>query len=476
LTPQQFISVIAPAAVAFMRSHRISAALIIVQGALESGWGKTAATMGNNIFGIKADASWHGPTTTQQTKEFVNGQWETVTAKFRAYPSIQACIEDHDGFLLQSRYANLVGADYKTACHLIAAVDHYATDPTYATQLLEIIQQYELFKYDEEATKMTYQSAIAQLNGKPYAAVAINDETYPIWTLAREAGANLTKVAYGDVEIGGTKPRQVTDGQNTYIHYADIVPKLTPHALPGGGFNFTVDSVSHDYQLTVDEEDTEIAGRWAPITITTLDGDKPLGHQTISISENGVLVCTDYTDATSGQYGYAVTETTDKTDSISVSWTDPNGKTHTVVKTTKFSVPKVTSTPLPTDDSIVVQFPLLPASDVSNAILFSPQTTTGQALTMQLDTGAFELMLTAVDAKALNAPNLGSTAVQGVGGQSQGYYSQVTLVINGVTFKDIPCVVDPDFQGNSLFGYRFFIDNAYELLISQKHNTVTFCK
>ncbi|MFD1675396.1 glycoside hydrolase domain-containing protein [Alicyclobacillus fodiniaquatilis] len=326
-----------------------------------------------------------------------------------------------------------------------------------------------------------YPAVQAQLNGKSVLAIAVGDVTYLIWTVARDIGLNITKADLGDVEIDGKKPPQVVQDDNTYIEWSSI-PGLTAHKLSGGGFNFTTKPAStsatatHDYQLVVSQPATEIAGTWAPITITTMDGDTPVGHQIVTITVNGVQVCKDYTDQTSGGYEYDLNESTNKTDTVAVSWTDPSGKTRTVTNSTQFQVPTVTSTPLPSDDSVVVQFPLLPSSDSSNAILFDAKTTTGADLTLQLDTGAFELMLTAADAKALNAPNLGATSVQGVGGQSQAYYSQVDVVINGVAFEGIKCVVDPGFAGNSLFGYQFFIDNKYELLVSQKHNTVTFCK
>jgi len=183
VTPQQFIAAIAPSAVAFMRAHKISAALIIAQGALESGWGKTALAMGNNIFGIKADESWRGPATMQLTKEYVNGQWITISAAFRAYPSIQACLEDHDGFLLQPRYLNLIGADYKTSCQLIGGTDHYATDPNYAAVLLSIIQQYNLAQYDQQAREVdNLQQTKVKVNGKEFAAVVEGNDTYVLWT------------------------------------------------------------------------------------------------------------------------------------------------------------------------------------------------------------------------------------------------------------------------------------------------------
>lgn len=147
MTPQQFIMSIAPAAVVFYRQHKISAALRIAQACLESEYGKNAP--GNNLFGIKADPSWQGPTVDVPTQEFEGGKWITIQAKFRAYKTMGESLTDNGSFLLvNSRYKNLVGADYKTACNEIGKVDGYATDPTYSTKLLEIIAQFGLDKYD----------------------------------------------------------------------------------------------------------------------------------------------------------------------------------------------------------------------------------------------------------------------------------------------------------------------------------------
>lgn len=80
-------------------------------------------------------------------------------------------------------------------------------------------------------------------------AVAVGDVTYPIWTMARDIGANLTKIAYGDVEISGRKPPQVVQGGNTFIEWSAI-PGITPRALSGGGFNFTTANGSAQSQAS----------------------------------------------------------------------------------------------------------------------------------------------------------------------------------------------------------------------------------
>jgi hypothetical protein len=82
-----------------------------------------------------------------------------------------------------------------------------------------------------------------------------------------------------------------------------------------------------------------------------------------------------------------------------------------------------------------------------------------------LDTGAFEMLLTAEVATALHLPKLGPIEIGGVGGSAAAYRSRVTIVLGTHTFGDTPCVVDPSFPGPSLFGLRFFIDNRLALTL-----------
>ncbi|MFD1675386.1 retropepsin-like aspartic protease [Alicyclobacillus fodiniaquatilis] len=160
---------------------------------------------------------------------------------------------------------------------------------------------------------------------------------------------------------------------------------------------------------------------------------------------------------------------------MSVSWTDPAGKTHTVSKSTVFSVPQTTAAPIPPDDTAVA---VIPAQITNDQVLLDAQTTSGQTLHMQLDTGVQTVTLTAADAATLGLSDPGGSAdisVQGVTGSSKAYISTVTLVLGGVTFTGIEAVVDADFDGPSLLGYDVFA-GQYDLLVSQKHNSVTVLK
>ena len=147
MTPQEFIDQVSPAAVESARSNKIPASFTIAQAALESSWG--AAAPGMNLFGIKADASWPGPVTTQQTDEVVDGKTVTITANFRAYSDWLGSIQDRAAFLLdnpryQQAFAYTDGPDFAKAI----ATAGYATDPYYANKLIEIINAHQLTQFD----------------------------------------------------------------------------------------------------------------------------------------------------------------------------------------------------------------------------------------------------------------------------------------------------------------------------------------
>lgn len=111
--------------------------VVAAQWALESGWGKHVSGK-HNFFGIKGS-----PGTTTETKEFVNGTWVTIRDTFKDYASPEACIED----LIRMWYRDFKGfkgvnrADtWEQCCHLLVD-ENYATDPTYATKLIKLINE-----------------------------------------------------------------------------------------------------------------------------------------------------------------------------------------------------------------------------------------------------------------------------------------------------------------------------------------------
>jgi flagellar protein FlgJ len=99
-TQADFVQSHSAAALAAQAQSGIPAAFMIGQAAHESGWGKrdiknSDGSDSHNLFGIKAGAGWSGATTEITTTEYVDGQAQKVSAKFRAYASDADAFSDY---------------------------------------------------------------------------------------------------------------------------------------------------------------------------------------------------------------------------------------------------------------------------------------------------------------------------------------------------------------------------------------------
>ena len=150
-----------------MKKSGVLASVSLAQFILESGYGKSElAQNANNLFGMKKTLSgntWSGSTWdgssvyTKRTQEYENGQYVTITADFRKYPSVEKSIADHSAYLLGAkngsklRYDGLKGCtDYKKAVQIIKD-GGYATSPTYVESICNIIDRWKLTQYDTAA-------------------------------------------------------------------------------------------------------------------------------------------------------------------------------------------------------------------------------------------------------------------------------------------------------------------------------------
>ena len=150
MIPSEFIMRLTPGAVASAKATGVLASISIAQAALESAWGESGlAKTGNNLFGIKADSLWRGPTLTINTKEFIKGQWVVVPALWRKYPSWQASIDDHAAFLKRNpRYKACFACTSAHAFARALAQAGYATDPEYANKLIAVMDKHRLQTLD----------------------------------------------------------------------------------------------------------------------------------------------------------------------------------------------------------------------------------------------------------------------------------------------------------------------------------------
>ena len=129
---EKYLQTYSAIAVKQMENYGIPASIILAQGLLESGAGKSKlAIEANNHFGIKADSRWEGKT----ISHFDNGNWH----KFRVYRNVEKSFEDHSLFLSNnSRYSSLFNlklTDYKEAFEkadivvMLTAHDQFKTLP-----------------------------------------------------------------------------------------------------------------------------------------------------------------------------------------------------------------------------------------------------------------------------------------------------------------------------------------------------------
>lgn len=150
MAPQDFINAIAPAAQQSAVQTNIPASFVIADAALESGWGGSQLTQqAMNLFGVKADPSWIGPTYAIATREYLGGQWVMQNALFRKYTDWLGSITDHAQFLITNpRYAQAFQCADGVAFAQAVAAAGYATDPQYAQKLASIIQAHNLLALD----------------------------------------------------------------------------------------------------------------------------------------------------------------------------------------------------------------------------------------------------------------------------------------------------------------------------------------
>jgi len=181
---QNFINLIKDDAIKGYYSYNILPSLTISQAILETGWGKYS--IGNNIFGIKADKNWKGKRKLVKTTEYINGKKTYINTYFRDYDTIYDCLEDRFIFLSKPRYKKVVQAkNYKEACNEIYKAG-YATDPNYPQKLIQIIEQNKLYKYDEIAINQNNPSSWAKESWEWAKKAGITDGSRPKDNATRE--------------------------------------------------------------------------------------------------------------------------------------------------------------------------------------------------------------------------------------------------------------------------------------------------
>ncbi len=144
MTRSEYIDTYKDLAMREMERTGIPASITLAQGAFESGNGNsTLARNANNHFGIKCH-DWTGKTFTHDD--------DIKNDCFRKYKSVEESFKDHSDFLKShNRYAflfNLKSDDYKAWANGLKEAG-YATNPSYSQAIIKVIEDFELFKYDQ---------------------------------------------------------------------------------------------------------------------------------------------------------------------------------------------------------------------------------------------------------------------------------------------------------------------------------------
>lgn len=227
-----------------MADYGIPASITLAQGILESGVGKSRLAMeANNHFGIKCHNDWTGETITHDD--------DKRKECFRKYDNAEESFIDHSQFLRnKSRYSFLFELDRKDYKGWAKGLKQagYATDKSYATRLINLIESLELYKFDNMAAGMQLPPKTEPVKdntqGLKYV-IAQEGETY--FTIAKKYNLPFDVIySYNDVE---KTARQPSVGDKVYISAKNSKCAGCPsHTVKEGESMF---SISQEYGIKI---------------------------------------------------------------------------------------------------------------------------------------------------------------------------------------------------------------------------------
>jgi flagellum-specific peptidoglycan hydrolase FlgJ len=133
-------------AMAEMRKFKIPASIKLAQAIVESNSGQSDLSLkSNNHFGVKCHKGWNG--------DSVSHDDDSLGECFRKYVDPKQSFVDHSQFLkTRPRYNKLFTFnenDYVSWAYGLKDAG-YATDKLYPLKLIKLIEDYELYRFDEQ--------------------------------------------------------------------------------------------------------------------------------------------------------------------------------------------------------------------------------------------------------------------------------------------------------------------------------------
>lgn len=179
-----------------MHRYQVPASITLAQGLCESGAGQSRlAREAHNHFGIKVGTGWSGP--------YIIIADDHPNDRFRKYKNDAASYEDHSRFLRNNqRYASLFQlkiTDYKGWAHGLKRCG-YATNPNYASMLIDVIERYNLAQFDNahggkyhgKGESTFYAEHIVYKVNKRFMIIANSSDTWE--RIAQETGVSERKL------------------------------------------------------------------------------------------------------------------------------------------------------------------------------------------------------------------------------------------------------------------------------------------
>lgn len=222
---QQFIESVAPGAIEGWKKYGVLPSITVAQAILESGWGQsTLSTEAHNLFGIKG--SYNGHYVTMQTREVYGGRSVYINDNFRAYANNSESVEDHGNFLYSnSRYHNILGnTNYVSVANDLHS-DGYATDPSYASSLINLVRTYNLTQLDSVALSS---KAVVTKNDSDSSATAGSQTSSNYYTV--QSGDTLSGIA-SQFNTTYTKLAQLNDLSNPNKIYVGQVLQVAANQV-----------------------------------------------------------------------------------------------------------------------------------------------------------------------------------------------------------------------------------------------------
>lgn len=152
---ENFIESLVPVAQRLQRQYGVLASISLAQAAVESNFGQSQlSAMYNNLYGVKTDVD-DPSKVLLPTLEFVDEEWIEIDDYFKVYPSWDASMESHAQLIYHGTSwdadfydAVLAGNNYVEQARGLQD-SGYATDPDYSDKLIDMIEAWELYLYDQ---------------------------------------------------------------------------------------------------------------------------------------------------------------------------------------------------------------------------------------------------------------------------------------------------------------------------------------